>query len=1544
MYNSMHNYCANACNLGIALASFLLLTFLEVAQSCPPICKYCSTGLAECEHVSSLQEVLPGLPNSTEKILLRHGNLSKIPPLAFQNFPRLHLLSVTGFLFSSLPNLTFVAKDVSSLRSLDLSSNCLLSCGIEPLAFSGLGNLEELILTNNALDMLKSSWFLELTLLTKLLLSDNKITYLPPRTFESLAKLNELIVSSNFIQYLSMDTFYGLASLTKLDLSSNEILFINNDVFQPLQALTHLWLFKNKLTALASVPDSLTSLSLNENPWICDCHLVSSMQLMKDKVQTPSGLVCNSPPSLRGRHVLSVGPEVCAYPTHAGNLPQESTSKLNSLYGFTGGLFFSFIMCLIVYFITKHWKYSRVTNQAEDGHILQKDSVEEFPRSMTDAPSVSPLPHNCVIKANRTRGFQEESEADTIEKALYDHLKNTSQSSREHSETSSSVKMPGVALLPAHSPTGKKIMAICNDGMEIGRLTERPDQATSPAFQQAGNTNVARAADIPRCVSAPGLLPDVEKQPSPKRDPGLHCSSLSREKTIPMREWMENGEPALVKYLETQWEEQALSPITWFSGSQCSRTLVNVVSPAGSATHIQTSRDRIHTTSNKRSKSWSPFHFNVSSHLTEAPGDSVSRTNAENGFEANLHSRRDKDCEILCQEHFIKSESTDITEGRFKDQGMKEPDLQKDIYLKNCCIAQSESNNQRETTNTKDVYLTPEREAPANSPLSDLASPRKHADASNPDDKGIKPAAERKLISPFPGKEGIHPPSFCNNDRLREERPSCRTPRSEKLDKESSLKNNNLTKERFWKYHTNCCNEYQPCPIAQKVLKELKTALLTSREQLDLSTQAPPSDMDLLKEQEVTTTFLAQCINSEEPLTNKWEKGKYSTLPDVQASFAPDGICHQELPGDDSKISCGLPQTITLQLGQQTSMAHQEADAEWQSLSKTFVEPINEFQESTEKCIVKDQSRMVDSLEQLLLGNASASTNHLLSRRCENARNEHVAQDWKSFDAETDSDALTHTHNTINEHFAGGEEGCVPISPSILRRELCNVKSLQLSAMASVYTCFPLSADESTLDPGSLTSSPSISKVSLLDIHEVERKSVADWKSNHYLSNEVISVQKMQISPSEEKSVDRLRGESADAGFMLNEKEGAQFNIDEEKTKEFQSDCTEHNSYELVNIVSSNDTDHQKNIRELLAPSDILRIENNTWHNTDNNPYRNCLENACSSIAADRNECDDVGCKKETGHEYLYQPAASKGCRSSTNPSLTVYESQAEEISVAGYDGTVSHSGHASRNTGIQQFACNKKDKSQLQNIQVNPKTENEPDMKYSDSKYHMLVARNTDARLRVAGDNPSISPYLESGQPLEIGLHSGTICLPEQSHRCLLPQDSALSDPRKKELEQNWSESLSAKQLKKTYCSVFRLPTEGSSFGRLCQNVDCTIEPPHLSKGTSPTTPLTPNLCLSEQETEIHANGESSAFNPQLMDKAMYLSCLYNPKTPRKQANELSVLSNLRYCKISAKVSFGVEGEGGRSVLHKKKENDPDQLMSDHQYEPPAKKSSHHR
>ncbi|KAJ6654637.1 hypothetical protein lerEdw1_006790 [Lerista edwardsae] len=215
----------------------LWLLFARTALPCPPMCQSCSAQTAECEQVSSLSDVLVGLSRYTESILLRHGNLSKIPEQSFTKFNNLRFLSITGFLVSALKNLTFSSIRINSLRRLDLSHNHLLSCTIDPMAFSGLSFLDELILTNNSLDILRRSWFAEMPALSKLFLGFNRILYLAPRTFESLAKLKELDVSSNLIQYLPMDAFYGLPLLTRLDLSSNRLLFINREVFQSLLAL-----------------------------------------------------------------------------------------------------------------------------------------------------------------------------------------------------------------------------------------------------------------------------------------------------------------------------------------------------------------------------------------------------------------------------------------------------------------------------------------------------------------------------------------------------------------------------------------------------------------------------------------------------------------------------------------------------------------------------------------------------------------------------------------------------------------------------------------------------------------------------------------------------------------------------------------------------------------------------------------------------------------------------------------------------------------------------------------------------------------------------------------------------------------------------------------------------------------------------------------------------------------------------------------------------------------------------------------------------------
>ncbi|XP_063172528.1 reticulon-4 receptor-like 2 [Candoia aspera] len=290
---------------GIAALVALMFLSLGTVLPCPPICQICSVYAVECEEVSSLEDVLTTLPSSTQQILLRQGNLSEIPPLAFSNFTNLHLLSITGFLVSSLADLTFFIPYVNYLKILDLSNNQLLSCTIESLAFSGLLYLEELILTNNSLDILRRTWFLEMPGLNKLFLAINRITYLPPRTFENLNKLDELVVSSNMIQYLPMDAFFGLLSLTKLDLSSNKILFINHEAFQPLQALKYLLLFQNRLTTLPGLPNSITFLFIHRNPWVCDCQLIHSMELMQAKIQLPAAVTCKRPPFLAGHQVSS---------------------------------------------------------------------------------------------------------------------------------------------------------------------------------------------------------------------------------------------------------------------------------------------------------------------------------------------------------------------------------------------------------------------------------------------------------------------------------------------------------------------------------------------------------------------------------------------------------------------------------------------------------------------------------------------------------------------------------------------------------------------------------------------------------------------------------------------------------------------------------------------------------------------------------------------------------------------------------------------------------------------------------------------------------------------------------------------------------------------------------------------------------------------------------------------------------------------------------------------------------------------------------------
>ncbi|XP_062815877.1 uncharacterized protein LOC134293146 [Anolis carolinensis] len=430
----------------VPFSAALLLIFVGASWPCPPACRICTIYEAQCEHFSSLQAVLGGLSSYTKKILLMNGNLTEIPPLSFAKFPLLHFLSITRSPVSSLSDFAFFSMHLNGLRILNLSNNHLFSCAIEPMAFTGLPFLQELILANNSLDIVRRFWFLEMPALLRLHLGANQIAYLPPRTFQNLTKLSELVVSSNLIQYLSMDTFYGVSLLTKLDLSNNRILFIHHEVFQPLQALRHLVLFGNRLTVLPILPSSISFLFLHENPWLCTCELFSSMGPFLEKIQFPDGVTCDGPPSLAGLQVADFRSEECSSPSLAKSSSSSSLSAFSSssstttstqvgstmfwnlsfLYGFLAGIFTSLVICLVFCCCCfcryrQRWNFprfackteSKETHQAKTAQSLssEKRPLDSNPQALCSFPVVqntaASLDAGCVARRLSSGGQAE---------------------------------------------------------------------------------------------------------------------------------------------------------------------------------------------------------------------------------------------------------------------------------------------------------------------------------------------------------------------------------------------------------------------------------------------------------------------------------------------------------------------------------------------------------------------------------------------------------------------------------------------------------------------------------------------------------------------------------------------------------------------------------------------------------------------------------------------------------------------------------------------------------------------------------------------------------------------------------------------------------------------------------------------------------------------------------------------------------------------------------------------------------------------------------
>ena len=238
--------------------------------------------------------------------------------------------AVTGATLSTLLQFICSSCNIQVLKANSFAAYPLLNS--ITIQYSGLIDIEEgafddiatqltyLDLSNNALTVIKPTYFASLTLVGFLDIQTNSITQLQPGSFNDLTSLTTITLQSNLIKNLP-DFIFSSTQVSQFDISHNELYVITDRPF-PNISFNTFYASSNNIARihpnLTEVFDGAGRILLDDNPLICDCYLtdlqfqIQSNPARYNDAATPPK--CGYPPSLLDQSVSSASiPSVGCY-------------------------------------------------------------------------------------------------------------------------------------------------------------------------------------------------------------------------------------------------------------------------------------------------------------------------------------------------------------------------------------------------------------------------------------------------------------------------------------------------------------------------------------------------------------------------------------------------------------------------------------------------------------------------------------------------------------------------------------------------------------------------------------------------------------------------------------------------------------------------------------------------------------------------------------------------------------------------------------------------------------------------------------------------------------------------------------------------------------------------------------------------------------------------------------------------------------------------------------------------------------------------------